>query len=98
MGYADAPGYRAGTSEPFYWFDLEHNTVTELLVHPFVVMDVTLRKYLALPPEEAQERIQRLRAYCSAQGLSFTTLWHNSSFAPHHGWAGWEQVYTSCFS
>jgi hypothetical protein len=43
MGYANAVGFRAGTSVsfPFYNIDLEQET--KLLVHPFAVMLVCLR-------------------------------------------------------
>ncbi|RME97127.1 MAG: hypothetical protein D6772_10860, partial [Bacteroidetes bacterium] len=93
MGFADAIGYRAGTSEPFYWFDLESNQVTQLRIHPFAAMDVTLRKYLNMSPQVASEALHELQAYAQQHGLSFSTLWHNSSFSATHGWAGWQTVY-----
>lgn len=97
MGFASTIGYRAGTSEPFRWFDLSQNTVTALVVHPFVAMDQSLRKYLAINPQEAQERLQTISAYCQTEGLTFSTLWHNSSFSDAHGWAGWSAVYEGLF-
>lgn len=97
MGYGDAPGWRAGTNLPFHWYDLEQETMTGLTVHPFGVMDVTLKNYLGLEPEAAKERLGQLQNDLSPFGGPFTTLWHNSSFAEAYGWAGWREVYESLF-
>ena len=51
MGFVDAIGFRAGISSPFPFYDLERDHETELLVHPFCVMDTTLQKYLKQTPE-----------------------------------------------
>jgi hypothetical protein len=98
MVYADDIGYRAGTTEAFRWYDLEREETTDLWVHPFAVMDVSLKNYLHLSPQQAQEKLQTLQAYCQQQQLSFTTLWHNSSFSDIHGWSGWREVYLSLFN
>lgn len=98
MGYADEIGYRAGTSEPFFWYDLEKEEVTDLCIHPFVAMDVTLKNYMRLSPQQAQEKLKALQTYCQEQQLRFCTLWHNSSFSDLHGWAGWKEVYLSLFN
>ena len=97
MGYAEQPGFRAGTSEPFHWYDLAAERKTDLLVFPFAVMDVTLKNYQQMSPQEAQVMLQDLQAYCQTEGLTFCTLWHNSSFSEAHGWAGWWEVYRSLF-
>lgn len=98
MGFAAQAGFRAGTTEPFWWYDLSAEQVTKLRVHPFAVMDVTLKQYLAMQPEEAQNYLRDLQAYCRREGLQFCTLWHNSSFSDLHGWEGWQAVYWSLFS
>lgn len=46
MGYPQHNGFRAGTSRPFYWFDVERDEVTSLFVHPFSWMDATTLFYL----------------------------------------------------
>jgi hypothetical protein len=93
MGFAAQPGYRAGTTEPFFWYDLKEDKMTELLVHPFGVMDVTLKQYLGYSAEEAVEALKDMQEYCQKEGLQFCTLWHNSSFSSLHGWDGWWEVY-----
>src|SRR5690606_21745347 len=39
MGFAEVCGFRCGTAQPIYFFDLERNKVTDLVLHPFVYMD-----------------------------------------------------------
>jgi len=97
MGYADKIGYRAGTSESFYWYDLKNDKSTQLLIHPFVAMDVTLKQYENYSPEQAKEKLMALQEYCKEKGLSFRTLWHNSSFSDLHGWKDWSAVYWTLF-
>ncbi|MEZ4808443.1 MAG: polysaccharide deacetylase family protein [Flavobacteriales bacterium] len=91
MGLHDRIGFRAGTCTPYPWFDIPQETVTPLMVHPFAVMDNTLRNKLHWTPGEAVEHttalIQRIR---TVQG-TFTGLWHESFLSDSgefRGWAG----------
>lgn len=93
MGFAAEPGYRAGTAVPFRWYDLENEEVTELWIHSFVVMDVTLKQYRGYSAQKAAVVLQDLKDYCQKEALPFCTLWHNSSFSNLHGWDGWWEVY-----
>lgn len=93
MGYADAPGFRAGIAGPFPWYDLGAETATELTVHPFTVMDVTLKEYLGLTPDEGLEQATRLLAAAREAGGVFCTLWHNSSFSEIGNWKPWRSMY-----
>lgn len=93
MGYATDIGFRAGTSLPFYWYDLEKEERTALLIHPFQVMDVTLKDYLQLSPPQAKERVDNIIKEIKAVNGIFCSLWHNSSFSEIGQWEGWEEVY-----
>ena len=93
MGYGDATGWRAGTNLPFGWYDLEREEMTGLIIHPFAVMDVTLKNYLKLSPAAAQTHLSELIATTKPYGGDFALLWHNSSFAEDFGWRGWRAVY-----
>ncbi|MEN0007015.1 MAG: polysaccharide deacetylase family protein [Bacteroidota bacterium] len=93
LGFASQTGFRAGIALPYPWFNLRTNQVTPLLLHPFQVMDVTLKQYLQLSPEAAIEHIQAYIQTLQQYGGTFTTLWHNSSFAEHEGWQGWKSAY-----
>lgn len=95
MGFADQPGFRAGTSRPFPWYDLAREEQTMLMVYPFAVMDATLRRYLKLEPETAIERLRQIGESLRECDGTFTVLWHNESVATSGEWAGWRSVYQS---
>lgn len=93
MGYADAVGFRAGMALPFFWYDLQKEEPTSLLIRPFMVMDQTLRQYLALSPEQALSTCRHLIAECKAVNGHFCTLWHNESLSERGVWKGWKSFY-----
>lgn len=98
MGYADSTGYRAGISSPFFWFDLERNEVTPLTVHPFAVMDVTLKNYMKLNVLTAIKEIEKLATPVKQYGGEFSSLWHNESLGSLPEWKGWSDVYEAMTS
>lgn len=93
MGYADQLGFRASIANPFNFFDLESNKTTDLIVYPFQVMDVTLRDYLKLTPDEAIEQIGKIITETKAVGGTFSSLWHNESLSEWKEWTGWSRVF-----
>jgi len=93
MGFADAPGFRAGLAVPFPWYDLENESLTELELIPLTVMDVSLRQYLKLSPAAALDKLRDLTDSLRNSGGWLVSLWHNSSFSDEHGWQGWAQIY-----
>ena len=93
MGFADNSGFRAGTSRPFRFFDIEYNKATGLIVKPFQVMDTGLRDYESLSPEKAVQKISQLIHNTREAGGTFRSLWHNESFSDWAGWEGWTNVY-----
>lgn len=93
MGYADVPGFRAGTAHSFKWFDVERNEITSLMVHPIIIMDSTLRHYQQLDTLEAMEVIARLKAEVRQTGGDFVSLWHNETVAEQGDWVGWRAVW-----
>jgi hypothetical protein len=93
MGYADRCGFRAGTSIPFYFYDLLKEESTDLLIHPFSVMDVTLKDYQKYNIEQAIETINKIKETLKTVNGQFSFIWHNSSFAKLGGWGGWDRVF-----
>ncbi len=91
--YPDAVGYRAGTSKPFKWYDLERDEATDLVIMPYSVMDVTLRYYMKLNPFAAKELVMELRKKSEAVHGDFAFVWHNSSLSTAYGWHPWRSVF-----
>jgi hypothetical protein len=93
MGYASCPGFRAGTSSPFKFYDLKAECETGLVIFPFAVMDVTLQQYLSLTPHEARDRIKTLLQAVQRVNGTFISLWHNESLSGQGIWKGWREVF-----
>lgn len=93
MGFPEYPGFRAGTSRSFKWYDLEKEQTTNLSIHPFQVMDGALKNYLHLTPAQAQEQLKEIIDSTRQSGGTFRSLWHNSSFSTIGGWEAWKPVY-----
>lgn len=93
MGYAGCPGFRAGICSTFKWFDLESEVATTLNVHPFAIMDGTLRDYMKVEADEAMVYIRPLVDEVKNAGGTFISLWHNESLSNEKRWKGWVNVY-----
>lgn len=93
MGYADAPGFRAGICNSFNFYDLLAEQETNLRIFPFVVMDTTLRQYLQLTRDESLEKIRELVEKTRQVNGTFISLWHNESLSDEKEWKGWKSIY-----
>lgn len=93
MGFASQTGFRAGTCTPFKFFDLNNNRQTKLVIHPFQVMDVTLKNYMQLQPEEAWQLTEKLMLEIKNVNGTFISLWHNESLSDSGQWQGWTKVF-----
>ena len=93
MGYADQPGFRAGTSHSFFFYDLEIEETTPLRIFPFSLMDRTLKDYLGLSISEAKELIAEQISTIRHYGGNFIPVWHNESLGTAAEWQGWNEVY-----
>lgn len=93
MGFADNTGFRAGICTPFYFYDLQTETITNLLVVPFQVMDGTLLHYLSLSPEKAFEEVVMLMTEVKKTGGTFVSIWHNETVNDFDEWKGFQEVF-----
>ena len=93
MGYASEPGFRAGICSPFNFYDLDLDTETNLTIHPFTLMEGTLRDYRNIMHADAMEHIKPLIKRVKEVNGTFMTLWHNESLSNQKRWVGWDKVY-----
>ena len=94
MGYASRTGFRAGTCTPFLFYNIHLEETTSLRVYPFTVMDVTLKDYLHVTPEQAIDRVKKIIDEVKNVQGTFISLWHNESLSETGEWKGWSRVYT----
>ena len=93
MGYASEPGFRASICDPFYFYDLDLETETNLRIHPFAFMEGTLRDYKQLSDKESLLIIKSLIDEVKKVNGTFISIWHNESLSNKKRWEGWRKVY-----
>jgi hypothetical protein len=72
---------------------LEKNEETTLIIHPFALMDTTLRDYMKLSPEKSIEWVHGMITTARATGGEFNLLWHNESLSEMGKWQAWKTVW-----
>ena len=95
MGFASQAGFRAGIADTFRFYDLENDMVTNLRVHPFALMDGTMRDYLNLDLEASLTLACQLVDEVKAVGGTFIYLTHNETLGGEKRWQGWPEMYRS---
>jgi hypothetical protein len=83
MGYASSPGFRAGTSHPFYYYNFAKEKKTDLLFVPFCAMDGAYLVYEKVDAEKTYQSLINLALEVKkAQGF-FITVFHERTFSNH---------------
>jgi hypothetical protein len=87
LGYAQRPGFRAGTSRDFPMFDLLGRSGLRCIQRPLVLMDCSLfhRHYARGDQSRDLALAQELAVTSRHYGGNFNILWHNTSFIPRRG-------------
>lgn len=98
MGYGSINGFRASVASPFYWFDLEKNEQSKLLLYPFCYMDANSYFEQQFSSQQAYEEM--LHYYNAAKCVNGTmiSIWHNSFLGTDKKYAGWKEAYEKFIS
>ena len=92
MGYVRSLGFRAGTCNPFFFFDLQNNRASQMEVYPFFFMEDALSHV-----QNQEEIVAHLRPYLEevirCKG-TLVSLFHNESFCEQK----WRTVYEELLS
>lgn len=98
LGYADAIGFRCGTSCEYPLFDLQKREKLNLIERPLIIMDTILRnrKKTEASAIEAIDKVNAFKETCRKYNIPLTILFHNNSFDPIR-WNGWKKVYENNF-
>ena len=93
MGFADQSGFRAGVTIPFKFYHLRNEQITGLVVHPFCIMDATLKYHNQMSLEEAWEEIKEMISVVKQVKGTFYPIFHNESLGGKKMWKGWKEMY-----
>lgn len=93
MGYGTHLGFRAGTGQSFFWYDLSNETITGLRVYPFCFMDTAALFHAGLDARSSFERLREMTALLKKCGSQLITIFHNSSLGTRPEWKGWQEAY-----
>ncbi len=93
LGYASIPGFRAGTTHPFPFFNLVTNSITKLMLHSTAFMDGTVVDYLKLSPAKAEELFESLIQSSIHCGGEFIFLFHNETLSHEKRWEKWSPLF-----
>lgn len=96
MGFASAPGFRAGTSFPFYYFDLNTNKQQPLLMVPFCTMDGAYFVYNRVEPEKMLSSLKDLAAEVKKVNGLFVSVFHERTFS-NHLYPGYDRIYNNFY-
>ena len=93
LGFADAPGFRAGIAHPFRPWDTANDRPLDLVEIPLAVMDASFEeRYLGLSAKQAEPLILRLLDSAAERGGGFSILWHSDRFDRATA-GGWDRLY-----
>jgi hypothetical protein len=83
MGFATEPGFRAGTSHPFRYYDFASEQACDLIFMPFCAMDGAYTVYGDADTGNAYDSLRSLAAEIQKTGGFFVTVFHERSFYDH---------------
>ena len=91
MGYPDEIGFRAGTSFPFLFYDIDFEVQTPLIIHPYQLMDFSLLKFDSFL--DKKETLEKVINEVKKVGGIFTPIFHNYSFSKLERWADFKPLF-----
>lgn len=98
MGYGTYLGFRAGTGQPFQWYDIEKEQTTLLQVYPFCFMDTTALYEEKMNAPTAFAILRTMQQRLQQTGSTLITVFHNFSLGTAPEWLGWREAYETFMS
>lgn len=93
MAYGSVNGFRASFAKPFYWYDLEKEVQTNLLIHPFCFMEAASFFHQGYSALEAGVEMQYYFDLVKSVQGEFITLFHNHFLTEQPEWLEWRRMY-----
>ena len=96
LQYYDFPGFRASTSYPFYFFDLENEMETKLLINPVCITDRVLKIYKK--PIVARQIIEEITRYVKQINGKMIIVLNNSIISDYSDNFKWKKMFNRFFN
>ncbi|HRO69667.1 MAG TPA: hypothetical protein PK951_04780, partial [Chitinophagaceae bacterium] len=93
MGYGGINGFRASVTTPFYWYDLQEEKQTDLMLFPFCYMEANSFYEQKFTAQQALEEMREYRKVVKSVGGMLITIWHNHFLGSEKVAGEWKQVY-----
>lgn len=93
MGYGSINGFRASVASSFYWYDLEKDEQSDLLIHPFCFMEANSFYEQHLSALQALDEMRQYYKICKAANGTFISIWHNNFLGTDPQFARWRDIY-----
>ena len=93
MGYGSINGFRASVATPFYWYDLEREEQTKLLLYPFCFMEANSFYEQKFSSQQALEELKHYSNIVQSVNGTLITIWHNSFLGTARSFKGWKEIY-----
>ena len=93
MGYATTNGFRASACSSFFWYDLQKEQTTSLLLFPFCFMDATNYYQLKHKPEQAYKELMQYYNQVKKLNGMLISIWHNSILGTDPSFNGWREMF-----
>jgi hypothetical protein len=95
MGYGTINGFRASTSHPFFWYDLQNEETTALEIFPFAWMDANSIFEQKDTPEHALTELQTMYVATQKTGGTFISICHNHLMGLDESGRKWWGVFSN---
>ncbi len=93
MGYGAINGFRASITSTFFWYDLENEAQTKLVIHPFCYMDATCIFKQQLSAMEAGQELQQYFDTVKAVDGQLIIINHNHFLTEQPKFITWRNMY-----
>jgi hypothetical protein len=98
MGYGSINGFRASVTSPFFWYDLEKEEQTKLLLYPFCFMEANSFYEQKYSTQKAFEELKHYFDIVLSVNGTLITIWHNSFLGKAKKFKGWREIYEQFIS
>jgi len=93
MGYASDLGFRAGIASSFTFYNLDMEQILPIKVHPFAIVDDTLKFNMHLKPDSVMQELCKIINEVKQVDGTLISIWHNDTFSDVGVWKGWRNIY-----